>query len=256
MVQNIYVASDIIIFFLGLIFGSFFNVCICRIPKEENIAKGRSHCVTCNRNLKFYELVPVFSWIFLKGKCVGCREKISIQYPLIEILTGISYLSVFLRYGFILDTIKYMFLISIIIVSATIDFKTKEVYLNISLVGIVGGIIFSCISIYQGQSIAMVVISVLIPVLLVGLIYILSKKFDGFGLGDLEMFIVTALYLTPREILVSIFLSILFGGVFSIGYMIMGNREKRIAFVPFIGLGTFISLMYGDTLLKMYLSLF
>ncbi|MGL5416510.1 MAG: prepilin peptidase [Clostridium sp.] len=256
MVQNIYVGIDIVIFFIGLIFGSFFNVCIYRIPRNEGIVKGRSHCINCKNELKFYELVPVFSWIFLRGKCRRCKEKISVRYPLIEVLTGVSYLLIFLKFGFSLDTIKYIFLMSIIIISATIDFDTKEVYFKVSLAGIIGGIFFAIISLYKGSNIVNVVISIGIPIIIIGLIYLISKKVDGFGLGDLEIFIMISLYLNPKMMIASIFISIILGGIFSMGYILKGIKGKKIPFVPFIALGTFISLMYGDTLFKMYLALF
>ncbi|MGL4849784.1 MAG: prepilin peptidase [Clostridium sp.] len=256
MIQNIYLISDIFVFFIGSIFGSFFNVCIYRIPIEEGIVKGRSHCTSCNRTLKGYELVPIFSWIFLRGKCMKCKRKISVQYPLIELVTGITYLLIFLRFGFSLETIKYMFLMSIIIISGAIDFKTKEVYFKVSLVGIVGGIIFSFISMYEGNNILNILISIGIPIFIIGVIYIISKRFDGFGLGDLEIFIMISLYMTPEKVLVSIFISIILGGIFSMGYILKGIRGKRIPFVPFIAIGTFISLMYGNILLGWYLALF
>ena len=89
----------IIIFLYGIVIGSFLNVCILRIPRKENIA-SHSHCMTCGRKLGWRDMVPVFSYIFLRGRCRQCGAKISIQYPLIEALNGVLYVIVFMANGF------------------------------------------------------------------------------------------------------------------------------------------------------------
>ena len=84
----------IIIFIFGIVIGSFLNVCIYRLPLHESIITAPSHCMTCGRKLKWYDMVPVFSWIVLGGKCRNCKSKISAQYPIIEALNGILYVLV------------------------------------------------------------------------------------------------------------------------------------------------------------------
>jgi len=98
---------DIFVFILGLVFGSFFNVCIYRMPRGESIVFPPSHCTHCNNRLKFYDMIPVLSYIFLRGRCRYCKEKISIKYPIIELLTGFSFLLIYLRYGISLNFFKY-----------------------------------------------------------------------------------------------------------------------------------------------------
>lgn len=255
MIVTLKIISDCIIYILGLIFGSFFNVCIYRIPKGESIAYPPSHCGNCNHILKWYELIPVFSWIFLRGKCSKCGEKISPQYPLVEIFTGIIYIVIFLFFGLSINTLKYIVLFSILIISSIIDIKTQEVYFSISLVGFIFGIIFSIIGIFNGEKISTIVISILIPLVILGLIYLISKAFDGFGAGDLEVFLFSSLYMKPYEIALAIFLAIVLGGVVSIFYLLKGERRKRIPFVPFIALGCLISVTVGKSLLNLYFSL-
>ena len=87
------------IFILGIFIGSFLNVCIYRIPKKETIVYGRSHCMTCNKEIKWYDLIPVFSYLFLRGKCRYCKEKLSLQYPCVELITGIIYLALYFGMG-------------------------------------------------------------------------------------------------------------------------------------------------------------
>jgi len=116
----------IYIFLIGIIIGSFLNVCIYRIPKGENIAVVRSHCMNCGYQLKWYDLFPIFSYIFLGGKCRKCKQKISIQYPLIEGLNGVLYLLIYMMYGVSMTTLLYCLLFSALIVISVIDFREVQ----------------------------------------------------------------------------------------------------------------------------------
>ena len=130
----------ILIFFLaGIIIGSFLNVCIYRIPKEESIAYPPSHCGSCGHNLNMLDLVPIFSWLFLRGRCRYCGEKVSKQYPIVEGATGLLFVFLYLKFGFTIELLKYMVFTSILIVVGIIDFKTQDVYdSTIIALGIIG----------------------------------------------------------------------------------------------------------------------
>lgn len=244
----------LIFFIFGLVFGSFFNVCIYRIPRQENIAFPPSHCANCKRELKAYELIPVISYLALGGKCRGCKQKISFIYPLIELITGFIFLGMYINFGISINTFKYIILFSILLIEAVIDIKTKEVYFSVSLVGFLFGIIFSIIEIINGKPIIEGVLSILIPLIIVGIIYLLAKRFDGFGAGDLEVYLFIALYLTPILMGLTIMFSIIIGGVFAIILLLMGKRKVLIPFVPFISIGTLISVLWGIDILNMYLA--
>lgn len=246
----------LIFFIFGLVFGSFFNVCIYRIPREENIAYPPSHCAKCGRELKAYELIPVISWVILRGRCKGCNEKISIIYPLIELITAFMFLIMYLNFGLTINTFKYIVLFSILIIGSTIDIKTKEVYFSVSLVGFLFGISFSIIEIINGKPLKEGIISILIPLIIVGIIYLISKRFDGFGAGDLEVYLFVALYLSPILMGVTLIVSIILGGILAIFLLIIGKRKMEIPFVPFIALGTFISVLWGIDILNVYLNTF
>lgn len=241
-------------FIFGLVFGSFYNVCIYRIPRQENIAFPPSHCANCKRELKAYELIPVISYLALGGKCRGCKQKISFIYPLIELITGFIFLGMYINFGISINTFKYIILFSILLIEAVIDIKTKEVYFSVSLVGFLFGIIFSIIEIINGKPIIEGVLSILIPLIIVGIIYLLAKRFDGFGAGDLEVYLFIALYLTPILMGLTIMFSIIIGGVFAIILLLMGKRKVLIPFVPFISIGTLISVLWGIDILNMYLA--
>lgn len=244
----------LIFFIFGLVFGSFYNVCIYRIPRQENIAFPPSHCANCKRELKAYELIPVISYLALGGKCRGCKQKISFIYPLIELITGFIFLGMYINFGISINTFKYIILFSILLIEAVIDIKTKEVYFSVSLVGFLFGIIFSIIEIINGKPIIEGVLSILIPLIIVGIIYLLAKRFDGFGAGDLEVYLFIALYLTPILMGLTIMFSIIIGGVFAIILLLMGKRKVLIPFVPFISIGTLISVLWGIDILNMYLA--
>ena len=246
----------LIFFIFGLVFGSFFNVCIYRIPREENIAYPPSHCAKCGRELKAYELIPVISWVILRGRCKSCNEKISIIYPLIELITAFMFLIMYLNFGLTINTFKYIVLFSILIIASTIDIKTKEVYFSVSLVGFLFGISFSIIEIINGKPLKEGIISILIPLIIVGIIYLISKRFDGFGAGDLEVYLFVALYLSPILMGVTLIVSIILGGILAIFLLIIGKRKMEIPFVPFIALGTFISVLWWIDILNVYLNTF
>ena len=113
----------LIVFFYGIIFGSFLNVCIYRIPREESIAFPSSHCTSCGTSLKWYDNIPLFSYISLGGKCRYCKAKISLQYPIVEALNGLIYLILYFTYGLTLDFLFYGFICSTLIVVTFIDLK-------------------------------------------------------------------------------------------------------------------------------------
>ncbi|MBP3206045.1 MAG: prepilin peptidase, partial [Lachnospiraceae bacterium] len=117
----------IVIFLYGIVIGSFLNVVIYRVPKKENMVTTRSHCMSCGYQLTWYDLIPLFSWLALGGKCRKCKAKISVQYPLIEGLNGVLYLVIFARYGLSIDSLLYCLLFSALIALSVIDFRTYEI---------------------------------------------------------------------------------------------------------------------------------
>ena len=122
----------IIVFLFAITIGSFLNVCIYRIPKEETIVAGRSHCMNCNKTLKWYDMIPVLSYITLGGKCRFCKSKLSAQYPLVEALNGVLWVLVLYIYGWntiatVLLGITYCLSISVLIVISVIDSRTYTI---------------------------------------------------------------------------------------------------------------------------------
>lgn len=113
------------VFLIGLLIGSFLNVCIYRIPKKESIVFGRSHCTGCSKEIKDYDLIPVISYIILGGKCRNCKTKISIKYPVVELLNAFLYLLLYVYYKFSIDFFIYAALVSLLIIISFIDYESK-----------------------------------------------------------------------------------------------------------------------------------
>lgn len=246
----------VLVLILGLVIGSFLNVCIYRIPKEESIAFPPSHCMKCGYRLKWYDLVPVISYITLKGRCRKCKDKISIQYPIVEIANGLIYLSIYYKYGITLSCIQFMFLSSLILVIGFIDFKTKFVYTNTVIVGVAVDVIFILISWYTSKTFPIDNIAGGILAFLIIWIIVVITRGMGMGEGDAEIALVSGLLLGIKGASFMLFCSIILGGIVS-GFILLlklKDRKSEIAFGPFMAVGTLISILFGDMVVSYYLS--
>ncbi|WP_294375162.1 A24 family peptidase [uncultured Clostridium sp.] len=241
---------------IGLIIGSFLNVCIYRIPREESISYPPSHCGNCNHKLGPLDLIPLISYVFLKGRCRYCREKISVRYPLIEGFNCILYLMVYMKYGFSVYTIKFCILCSLLIVIGCIDYFTQDVYISTTAFGVVTGIIFIAVQIiiYKEGAVNLI-LGGLIGAVIIGLIVFLT---GGMGEGDIEIAGVCGLFLGTKLILLTLFISIIIGGV--IGIIIIAlklkNKKDSMAFGPCIAFGAIVAMLFGNELIDIYLKLF
>ena len=238
---------------LGLCIGSFLNVCIFRIPKEESISFPPSHCTNCNYKLKCKDLIPVFSYIFLRGRCRNCKQKISIQYPCIELLNCVLYIFIYMEYGFTIETLKFMILASLMIVIGMIDLKTQYVYSSTIVIGAIAGIIFFVAEwINDGSFPKDKLIGMLIGLILIGLIVLLTR---GMGVGDIEIVALSGLFLGIRGSIFTLFTSFVLGGIAGILIMIIKKkgRKEAIPFGPYIAIATIMSIYVGNYVINYYL---
>lgn len=245
----------VIIFALGVIIGSFLNVCIYRIPQGESINFPGSHCSRCFHKLGIKDLVPIFSWIFLKRKCRYCKEKISYQYPIVEFINGILYLLVFIRFGFTIDSIKFMVLSSILLVIGVIDFKTQDVYDSTIIFGMICGIVFIILDLLIAKDIN--IFTLILGVIIPSAILSIFAYFNAMGWGDVEIIAIIGLFLDLDLNLLSIFLAIVIGGIVA-SYFIISKKKERggtIAFGPCIAVSAYICMMFGTNILNWYLSI-
>ena len=239
----------IIIFLYGIVIGSFLNVVIYRVPKKENIVSTRSHCMNCGYQLKWYDLIPLFSWIFLGGKCRNCGERISVQYPMIEAANGILYLIVFWKYGMSVDSLLYCLLFSALLALSVIDFRTYEIPLGINIFILALGLIrvatdFSHVMDY---GIGFLCVSVFLL-----LVYIVTKG-RGIGGGDVKLMAVCGLVLGWKRILLAFLFGCIIGSVCHLLRMRFAGAERILAMGPYLSIGVAIAALWGNTLIDWYL---
>ena len=249
----------ILISLYGLLIGSFLNVCIYRIPREESIVFPSSHCPNCGTKLKAYDLVPILSYIVQRGKCRYCGEKISPQYPIVELLNSLGYILIYYKFGFSLNFLFYGIIFSILIVIGFIDLKEMIIPDILVILIIIFTIIYKVLLflLYSKSpdllnSIGGLVLSSLLFVLII----LVSK--GGMGGGDVTLIGSLGFILGIKNIFLTIFLSFILGAIISVILLITKIKGKKdpIPFGPFIILGFFITVFWGDELINWYLSLF
>ncbi|NFE75368.1 prepilin peptidase [Clostridium botulinum] len=245
----------ILVIIIGLVIGSFLNVCIYRIPLEQSISYPPSHCGTCNHRLKPIDLIPVISYLFLKGRCKYCKEKISITYPLIEILNAVLYLIIFYNYGLTFDFVKYSLLSSLLIVIGIIDYKTQDIYTVTIIFGVISSVIFMAIDFFVNKnSISTYVLGGLIGFLALAIIVIITK---GMGIGDAEITLVCGLFLGIKGVIVTLFLGIIIGGTVAIIILALKLKDAKdaMAFGPCLSVAALMYILWGDTIINVYLKM-
>jgi len=251
------IIASIFVLLLGLIIGSFSNVCIYRIPRQESLIRPGSHCPKCNQPIKFYDNIPLVSFIILKGKCRYCKEKISWQYPLVEFLTAVLYLLLFLRYGLQLVTFVYMFFCSALIIITFIDLKENIIPDVLSLPFLLLGFLMSFF--LKNLSPINSLLGILAGggvLLLVAILGSFLFKKEAMGGGDIKLAAMVGAFLGWQLTLLSLFLSFFTGAIIGIVILIKNKGESDpIPFGPFIALGTIIALFFGHSIINWYLSL-
>lgn len=249
----------IFIFLFGLLIGSFLNVCIYRIPKKESIVFPSSHCPKCDHPLEFYDLVPVLSYIFQRGRCRYCGDAISPRYALVELLNALMYLVVFYFYGFTLDFIFYAIITSILIVITFVDLDIMEIpdifVVSLLLVSVLHKALNCFI-----YNIEFGFLDSLLGFLVSGILFLLiiTVSKGGMGGGDMTLIAALGFILGLKKIAVTILLSFLYGSIISIFLLAskLKTRKDPIPFGPFIVLGFFTSLFWGDGIILWYIDRF
>ena len=245
---------NIIVLILGIIIGSFLNVCIYRIPKGESIIYPPSYCEKCGVNIKLYDLIPVISYMILRGKCRCCKSKISLRDPLIGLITGILSLSIYYLCGLNLNFIKYIIFVSFIIIIGLIDLDTTDVYSKTTISAMIIGVIYILVEkFYFGYGIKTYIYAVLLCTIVIGTIILTTK---GMGSGDLDIYIVVSLFLGFKITALTIFFSFVFGALIGI-LLIVSKRKSRkdyIPFGPFIAIASIFSILFGDKVFLFYVS--
>ena len=247
-----YGINVILIFILGLIVGSFCNVCIYRIPRNESVIYPASHCPNCHTDILAKDNIPLLSYILLKGRCRNCGIKIFIQYPIVEFLTGLIYVIIYLIYGFSIQSLIYIILLSALIIIALIDLNKQIIPDVISLPGIVIGLILSFFVPYI--SFINSVLGVLIGggiIFIIGLAGSVIFKKEAMGGGDVKLAAMIGAFLGWKYTIITLFLGFFLGALVGI-FLILSkikSKEDVVPFGPFIALGSFITLLWGEKIL-------
>jgi leader peptidase (prepilin peptidase)/N-methyltransferase len=253
------------VFILGAIIGSFLNVCIYRVPRNESIVRPASRCTSCGRPVRFYDNIPVLSYIFLLGKCRYCKAKFSLRYPLIELLNAVLYVLVLRRFGMDSPGVLavYFVFVSVLLIIFFIDLDYQIIPNSITMPGI---------------PLAIVLGSAILPDPFYGnellgprgalagfaagggffyLVAILGKavfKKDAMGGGDIKMMAMVGGLLGWKGVLLTTFMGSLSGSVIGISLILLKGREwgSRIPFGPYLAIGALISLICGRDILRWY----
>jgi leader peptidase (prepilin peptidase) / N-methyltransferase len=249
---------NIISFIFGALVGSFLNVCIFRLPKKESIIWPGSHCPHCKNPIKFYDNIPLISYILLLGKCRHCKKPISIQYPVVEGTTALCSLFLIMKFGPSLGYLFYFALVAALIVITVIDLYHQIIPDVISLPGIGVGLIASLI--LPQNTFLNSLIGVLLgggSLFIVGTLYQWFFKREGMGGGDVKLLAMIGAFLGWKAVILTILLSSLIGSITGIIIMVLKGKDFKYAipFGPFLSLGAVISLFYGESLINWYLYL-
>lgn len=242
----------IIVWIYGLLIGSFLNLCIYRIPRGESVIFPPSHCGFCKHRLNLKDLIPVLSYLTLRGRCRYCKLKISPRYLIMEIFTAMIFLSIYLKYGVGFQFFKYILLSCFMIVIGLIDFDTQDVYTVTTYSGIVIGIVFTVLGkLFYGYNPVDNVIGMLVSLTIFFCIYFFL---GGMGAGDIEMAVLGGIFLGFKLTILMIFLAITLGGIIALGLIISKKASKGnyIAFGPYLAFSSFIVILAGDLITKMY----
>jgi leader peptidase (prepilin peptidase)/N-methyltransferase len=250
----------IIFFILGLIIGSFLNVCVWRLPRGGSIIYPGSHCPLCSAPIRWYDNIPILSFLLLGGRCRSCGGRISFRYPLVELLTGLLFVAMYGSFGLSSQTLIYILLASSLLTVGFIDLDKKIIPNLITLPGIALGLIFSLL--FSHLSLKDSLLGTILGggiLLLVGIFGKALFKKPAMGGGDVKLAAMIGAFLGWRQILLVLFLSFLLGAVIGTAVeLIKGTLSKgrQIPFGPYIALSGLVAIFFGKDLINLYLGLF
>lgn len=243
----------------GTMIGSFLNVVIWRVPREESIVFPGSHCPKCDTAISWYDNIPVLSWLLLGAKCRHCAETISVRYPLIELASGVLFAATVYRFGIGLGSLWYAFSAALLVVTM-IDLDHKIIPNEISLPGIplgilahmfllsprwLDGLIFSGLGVLMGGGV----------LLAVALGYQALTKREGMGMGDPKLLGMIGAFVGWQGVVFTLLVSSVVGTVIGLLMIVIGGKDRRteIPFGPFLSLGAVLWVWVGPAALRWYL---
>lgn len=248
---------DISIFFiLGLLFGSFGNVVILRLPEAKSFVWGRSHCPKCQNTIRWWQNIPVISFLLLRGKCGFCQGKISIRYPIVELLMGCLFALVFYYYGWSWTTLEYLLFVFGLVVVSFIDLDHMILPDVFTLSGVVIGL--SGAALNPERSFLDALLGVLIGgglLWFVAALYYQLRKEDGLGGGDIKLLAWVGAVLGWSSVPFVVLIASLLGSFIGLSWAFMHNKGMRAAipFGPYLSLGAIVYMLWGTQIGQMYI---
>jgi leader peptidase (prepilin peptidase) / N-methyltransferase len=255
---DVTVAGAVFVALLGLVIGSFLNVCIYRLPRRESVTWPASHCTSCGRTLAWYENVPVVSWLTLRGRCRTCGAPISPIYPIVESITGVVFLAGYVIYGATPLLAARLLFACAMIVLFFIDLRHYILPDAITLPGIVIGFVLSVflppgwleslIGLVGGAGVLLAVYEA----------YFRLRGVEGLGMGDVKMLAMIGAFLGWKLMLVTLVLASFTGSFVGLGLIAAGRGSMKLAlpFGTFLAVGALVAAVFGDAFLDWYLQFY
>ncbi len=250
LILQLYVLS------VGLVVGSFLNVVIHRLPREESTVLPRSRCPHCNALIRAWHNIPVLSFLWLRGRCRSCAAPISWRYPAVELVTGLLFLTSYLRFGLTVDGVVAAAFCAAMVALATIDLEHFILPDAITLPGILLGLLVQhwlSWSTLPGAMIG-VLLGAGLPLAIAGLWY-WYRGVEGMGMGDVKMLAMVGAFLGWKGVLTTLFLGSLGGSLVGVALMLKRklDMQSRLPFGFYLALGALLSLFWGEDLIRAYL---
>jgi len=249
----------IFIILFGLIWGSFLNVLIYRLPLGLSIVKPRSFCPHCRQKIKFYDNIPLISFLILRGKCRSCSEKISFTYPLVELLTPLSFVLIYTHYSLSFFFFASCLFSSMLIVLAFIDYYHQVLPDEITLPGIALALLYSLFrkDINLKQALVGAVAGAGFLLFIYAAYYFLRKK-EGLGMGDVTLMLMIGAYLGWLQAFFTLIIASFAGAIIGVFFIIFRKKSLSysLPFGTFLAPSAFFSLLWGKQIISAYLGLF
>ena len=246
-------------FLIGLVVGSFLNVCIHRIPNNLSLVRPRSSCPNCKAPIRWYHNIPVLSYLLLRGRCANCKTRISPIYPIVELLTGVVFVLLFRKYGWTPLFLIYAILACSLIVLMWIDVLHRLLPDIITLTGIVIGFACSFFNPEVGwkSSLLGILIGGAVPTIVL-LAYKWIRKKEGMGHGDIKMLAMIGAFLGWRQVLFVLFASSLLGSIIGLSLMWLTHKDADYEwpFGTYIAIAALVAIFYGGYIWSAYFHLY
>lgn len=238
------------LFIIGSVIASFVNALIYRIPRQIAIYKGRSYCENCYHKLSWYDLIPIISYLLLRGKCRYCHRGISINHLLFECFGGCLMIFCFYYFSLSFEMILIFLIVMNLVMIAIIDHNTMDIYLSTILSLLVLVIIYRYL-------VGINFVEIFIAALLISLIMLVFNLFipNSFGFGDIELMFVSGILLGIQKNILAFCLGVIIAGIY-VSYLLIVKKvamKKHIAFAPFLSVGIVLSLFYGNQIIMWYM---